>query len=83
MEYDKINLKVIVKDDGIGIPKDQQKRIFDKFFRTNNAIRLETEGTGLGLFICKNIIKAHGGRIWFESEKDKGSIFCFTLPIKS
>jgi len=82
IKYDKINLEVAVKDDGIGIPKDQQKRIFDKFFRADNAVRLETEGTGLGLFICKNIIEAHGGRVWFKSEKDKGSVFCFTLPVK-
>lgn len=71
-----------IKDIGIGIPKDQQKRVFSKFFRGANAIRMETEGTGLGLFIAKNIIEAHGGKIWFESEEGKGTTFHFTLPVK-
>ena len=72
---------VEVKDTGIGIPKSEQQRVFSKFFRGTNAIKNETEGTGLGLFIAKNIIEAHGGKIWFKSEKDKGTTFYFTLPI--
>jgi signal transduction histidine kinase len=71
-----------VKDSGIGIPKDQQGRLFTKFFRAANAIRKETDGSGLGLFICKNIVEAHGGKVWFESEEGKGSIFHLSLPIK-
>ena len=71
-----------VKDSGVGIPKDQKERIFTKFFRATNAIRIETEGSGLGLFITKNIIEAHSGKIWFESETGKGTIFYFTLPVK-
>jgi PAS domain S-box-containing protein len=70
-----------IKDTGIGIPKDQQKRVFTKFFRAPNAMRMETEGSGLGLFITKNIIEAHGGEIWFESEEGKGTTFYFTLPV--
>lgn len=71
-----------IQDTGIGIPKDQQERVFTKFFRGANVMRLETEGTGLGLFISKNIIEAHGGRIWFDSEEGRGTIFYFNLPIK-
>ena len=71
-----------VRDTGIGIPKSQRKRVFSRFFRAANAIKTETEGTGLGLFIAKNIIEAHGGKIWFESEENKGTTFYFTLPVK-
>lgn len=78
----KDKIEFSVKDSGVGIPKDQQQRIFTKFFRGANAIRMETEGTGLGLFITKNIIEAHGGKIWFESEEKKGTTFRFTLPVE-
>lgn len=71
-----------VQDSGIGIADDQKARIFTKFFRAKNAVQSETVGSGLGLFINKNIVEAHGGRIWFESEKDKGTAFFFALPIK-
>jgi len=80
--YAKKELEVIVKDSGVGIPADQQKRIFTKFFRAANVMRMDTEGSGLGLFIAKNIIEAHGGRIWFESEEGKGTTFSFALPVK-
>jgi len=76
----KKEIEFSVKDTGVGIPQDQQKRIFTKFFRGANVIRMETEGSGLGLFITKNIIEAHGGRIWFESEQNVGTTFYFTIP---
>lgn len=82
LKYDKKEIEVKIQDTGVGIPKGQQKRVFTKFFRGANVIRMETEGTGLGLFIAKNVIEAHGGKIWFESEEGKGSTFYFTLPIK-
>jgi PAS domain S-box-containing protein len=71
-----------VKDTGIGIPKQVQDRIFTKFFRAPNAVKVDTEGSGLGLFITKNIIESHGGKIWFESEEGKGTTFYFTIPVK-
>lgn len=76
------SIRIAIKDMGIGIPEDEQERLFDRFFRASNAIKIDTTGTGLGLFICKNIIDAHRGKIFFESKKDKGSTFGFELPIK-
>lgn len=70
-----------VEDTGVGVPKDQQKRIFTKFFRGANVIRLETVGTGLGLFITKNIVEAHDGEIDFESKEGEGSSFWFKIPL--
>lgn len=71
-----------IKDNGVGIPEHQQKNIFEKFFRSDNALKYEVIGTGLGLYITKSIIEASGGKIWFSSNEGKGSKFCFTLPIK-
>lgn len=81
----KINqdIEFAVKDNGVGIPEEQKKRVFSRFFRAANVIRMETEGTGLGLFISKNIIEAHGGKIAFESKEGSGSIFRFSIPIKN
>lgn len=79
--HTKKDVTIYVKDDGVGIPQSQQKRIFEKFFRANNAFSKETDGTGLGLYIAKAIVEAHGGKLWFESEENKGSTFYFSLPI--
>lgn len=73
---------VSVKDNGIGIPQAQQRNIFERFFRARNAVKAQTEGSGLGLFIVQSIIERHGGRIWFKSEEGKGVTFFFTLPIE-
>jgi len=74
-------VEVTMADNGIGIPKHQLHRVFTKFFRGDNVVRLQTEGSGLGLFIVRNIIKNHGGDVRVESEENKGTKMIFTLPI--
>lgn len=73
-------LHVKVSDTGYGIPKRHHKKIFEKFYQVDNSSTREFGGTGLGLLICKKIIKEHGGDIWVESKLGEGSIFHFTLP---
>lgn len=80
-QKDKNTVLFSVADTGIGIPKGQQNRVFNRFFRASTAVKTETEGTGLGLFLVKNIIEAHGGKIWFKTIENKGSTFFFALPI--
>lgn len=75
-------LEVTVKDNGIGIPKHQMSRLFSKFFRGENAVQMQTVGSGLGLFIAKNIVKEHGGEIWVDSKEGEGTEVHFTLLLK-
>lgn len=82
MQDQKDFLLVSIRDDGIGIPEDQQKNIFEKFFRARNAAKYETDGTGLGLYIAKTVVEKNGGRIWFESQEGRGTTFYFTVPTK-
>ncbi|MFH2097748.1 MAG: HAMP domain-containing sensor histidine kinase [bacterium] len=77
----KDDLVVSVSDNGIGIPKDEAKKLFHKFTRASNATAMYTDGSGLGLFIVKEIIDGHKGRVWLESTESKGSIFYFSLPV--
>lgn len=75
------NLYFEIKDNGCGIPREDQKYIFQKFFRSKNVFNHQTQGTGLGLYIAKAIIERAAGRMGFNSEENKGSTFWFTLPI--
>jgi two-component system, OmpR family, phosphate regulon sensor histidine kinase PhoR len=70
-----------VSDTGIGIPRADQPRIFERFYRVDVARSREVGGTGLGLSIAKHLVDAHGGRIWVESEVGRGSQFHFSVPI--
>jgi two-component system, NtrC family, sensor histidine kinase KinB len=70
-----------VQDWGVGIPRFQHSKIFEKFFRTKNESRYRTDGVGIGLYLAKAILQHCGGKVWFESEAGKGSIFHFSLPI--
>lgn len=90
-EYGKIDVKILirgnnlvisVKDSGIGIPDADKNKIFTKFFRATNVLRIETDGTGLGMFIIKNIIDRHGGKISIWSEEGKGTEVSIYLPLK-
>ncbi len=84
---------ISVKDSGMGIPKDQQTRVFEKFFRADNAKTVQTQGTGLGLYIAKAITEKHDGKLWFESptfvetsagrQENKGTTFYVSLPYDS
>jgi len=69
-----------VQDSGIGIKAEDQERIFQRYFRTDDAQSREIPGTGLGLYISKKLVELQGGRIWFESEFGKGTTFLFSLP---
>jgi signal transduction histidine kinase len=71
-----------VKDTGVGIPKQEQKYIFKKFFRSGNILKHQTQGSGLGLYISKSIIEKSKGKIGFQSQENEGSTFWFTLPIQ-
>ena len=82
-EKQKNNVLVKVKDTGIGIAGKDMKKLFEPFFQAESSDRRKYGGTGLGLTICKNIIEQHGGKIWVKSRLGKGSIFYFSLPLKS
>ncbi|MHC5214981.1 MAG: sensor histidine kinase, partial [Planctomycetota bacterium] len=76
---DSEQIRVSVKDNGIGIPQDELARVFDEFYRASNARAKEKDGTGLGLSIAKQIVERHGGKIWAESQLGQGTTVGFTL----
>ena len=80
--YNKKNcLNIKITDGGCGIEEEAQAFIFDKFYRAQAAEKLAVDGTGVGLYISKIILKEMKGKIWFESQKDKGSIFYISIPV--
>jgi two-component system sensor histidine kinase VicK len=74
-------LEISVSDQGMGIPKENVDKIFERFYRVDKARSRQMGGTGLGLAIAKEMIEAHGGSIWAKSEEGKGTTIYFTLPM--
>ncbi len=77
------HVQINVQDTGLGIPDDQKAKMFQKFFRVEGDDRAKIPGTGLGMFITKKFIEGMGGKLWFESEHGKGTVFHFTFPLSS
>lgn len=75
--------EVKISDTGVGIPKAETTKLFSKFFRASNVIHLQTDGSGLGLFITKSIVLRHGGQVWVESEEGKGTTITVVVPLKA
>jgi two-component system, OmpR family, phosphate regulon sensor histidine kinase PhoR len=69
-----------IQDTGIGIPKESQRHLFEKFYRADNVASLETDGTGLGLYLVRLIVEQLGGQVGCESEEGRGATFYFTVP---
>jgi len=73
---------IMVKDEGIGIPAYQKEKLFEKFFRADNASTQDPNGSGLGLYIARELVRAHGGEMWFDTEENKGTTFYFKVALK-
>lgn len=74
-------LLVSIADTGVGIAPEDQEKIFEPFYHAENPLEVEASGVGVGLTIARSLVRAHGGRIWVESEPGQGSVFYFTLPL--
>jgi PAS domain S-box-containing protein len=81
MDQQDSSVRWVIQDSGIGIPADAQHRLFEKFYRAENALTMETDGTGLGLYLVRLIVERFAGRIWCESEEGRGATFLFALPL--
>jgi len=79
--HDREGLQWSIRDSGIGIPKAGQARLFQKFYRAENGLTVDTEGTGLGLYLVRLIVERFGGTVRCESEEGQGTVFRFTLPL--
>jgi signal transduction histidine kinase len=82
MHLDRQSIQWQIQDTGIGIPKSDMSKLFEKFYRAGNVLAVETEGTGLGLYLVRLIVERLGGNVWCESEEGVGSTFHFVLPLK-
>lgn len=78
--FDDQTVTVSVSDQGVGLPLDEQARIFERFYRVDDTLSRKTQGTGLGLYLSRAVVEAHGGTIHVESEPGRGSTFTFTIP---
>lgn len=81
--YENNEVIVAVNDKGIGINKDSKNKIFERFYRAENSKNTTASGFGIGLYLSIEIVKLHNGRVWFESEEEKGSTFYFSLPVNN
>src|SRR5690606_23697700 len=75
------SVTVYVRDQGVGLSDTDQNRVFDRFYRVDGTLSRRTQGAGLGLYLARQIILAHGGEMRVESQPGKGSTFLFTLPL--
>jgi signal transduction histidine kinase len=80
VESQEENVLFLVRDEGLGIPSDEQSRVFEKFYRVDPQMTRGVGGTGLGLYICNELVGRMGGHIWLESKDGEGSTFLFELP---
>ncbi len=80
VEKNQKEVQFSIKDNGVGIPKEDIPRIFERFYRVDKGRSQDLGGTGLGLSIVKHLVQAHGGKVWAESQLEKGSTFYFTMP---
>ena len=72
---------ISVRDYGPGLPPEDIERVFDKFYRTDSSDSQVAYGYGLGLYVCRRLVEAQGGRIWAENHPDGGAVFSFSLPV--
>jgi signal transduction histidine kinase len=75
------NARVCVRDEGMGIRESDIPKLFDRYYRVENENMFSIGGFGIGLYLCDEIIKRHGGKVWVKSELGKGSTFFFSIPL--